>query len=100
MMPASYWKRLEFETDGFPKFSSRAAKSLQQILFSTGAKIVLTTWHKYSYSLRQWKSIFKTRGLSEISTDKLQENTPFFKQKGRDIALAVKKHIKARICNH
>ncbi len=81
MVPASSWKRPEFEADGFPKFSIRAAKSLQQILTATGATIMLTTSHKDSYSLMQWKSMFEMRGFSEISIDKLQENVPVLNRK-------------------
>ncbi len=81
MVPASSWKRPEFEADGFPKFSPRAAKSLQQILIATSAMIVLTTSHKDSYNLTAWKDIFKTRGFSEINIDKLQENVPVLNRK-------------------
>lgn len=81
MVPASSWKRPEFEADGFPKFSPRAAKSLQQILLATNAKIVLTTSHKDSYNLTEWKAIFRIRGFSEISIDKIQENIPVLNRK-------------------
>ncbi|WP_051908129.1 HAD domain-containing protein [Flavimarina sp. Hel_I_48] len=74
MVPASTWKRPEFESDGFPKFSPRAAKSLQQILSETAAGIVLTTSHKDNYTIAQWEQMFAVRGFSELAIQKLAPN--------------------------
>ena len=75
MVPATSWKLPEFENDGFPKFSKRAVLSLQKILSETGADILLTTSHKSSYNLKEWKSIFSTRGLKNVKIKKLRKNT-------------------------
>ncbi|MGB7394157.1 MAG: HAD domain-containing protein [Pricia sp.] len=53
MVPATSWKRPEFENDEFPKFSKRAILSLQKIISETGADILLTTSHKSSYNLKE-----------------------------------------------
>lgn len=74
MVPANSWKRPEFLNDGFPAFSNRATKALQRIIFETGATIVLTTSHKFSYTLEEWKNIFIERGIKINAIDRLSEN--------------------------
>ncbi|WP_339896337.1 HAD domain-containing protein [uncultured Algibacter sp.] len=76
MVSGASWRRLEYEKDGFPRFSTKAANSLQKIISETGAGIVLTTSHKYSYHIREWKNIFSTRGINNItSIHRLKRNT-------------------------
>lgn len=75
MVPASNWKRPEFEDDGFPRFSSRATNGLQKIISETGAGILLTTSHKSNYPIRKWRTIFSTRGLGNVNIQKLRTNT-------------------------
>lgn len=75
MVPSTSWKRPEFENDGFPRFSKRAVTSLRKIISETGADILLTTSHKSSYGLKEWKNIFSARGLKNIKIKKLPKNT-------------------------
>ncbi len=76
MVSGAGWRRLEYENDGFPRFSKKATNSLQKIISETGAGIVLTTSHKYSYHIREWKSIFSLRGINNItSINRLKRNT-------------------------
>lgn len=74
MVPATSWKRPEFENDGFPRFSKRAISSLQKIISETGADILLTTSHKSSYSISEWKKMFSTRGFNNLSIKRLNKN--------------------------
>lgn len=75
MVPANSWRKPEILEDGFPGFSSKAVQALDRIVSVTSADIVLTTSHKYNYSLQQWKDIFNRRGISLNSIDRLPENT-------------------------
>ncbi|NER13530.1 hypothetical protein GWK08_08790 [Leptobacterium flavescens] len=74
MVPASNWKRPEFESDGFPKFSRRATDSLQKIISETGAEILLTTSHKSKYSIQKWNTIFSVRGFKNAQIKRLKTN--------------------------
>lgn len=75
MVPATSWKPSEILNDGFASFNSRAASNLQRIISETGASIVLTTSHKSSYSLEEWKNIFQNRGINVNGISKLDDNT-------------------------
>lgn len=75
MVPASNWKRPEFEIDGFPRFSRKATTSLQKIISETGAEILLTTSHKSSYHVGQWRNMFSIRGVLNTKISKLNKNS-------------------------
>ncbi len=75
MVPATSWKRPEFENDGFPKFSRKSIVGLRKIISETGADILLTTSHKSSYSIAQWKNIFSARGFENIKIKRLNDNS-------------------------
>jgi hypothetical protein len=64
MVPANSWKRPETLDDGFPRFNSRAVNALNSIINTTGASIVLTTSHKSTYTITEWKKIFKKRNVN------------------------------------
>jgi hypothetical protein len=42
MVPANAWRKPEILEDGFPAFSSNAVRSLDRIISSSSANIVLT----------------------------------------------------------
>lgn len=63
MVPAKGWKSPELLNDGFPAFSSKATYVLQNLI-SENTTIMLTTSHKSNFSVEEWKSIFKSRGIS------------------------------------
>lgn len=80
MVQASPWKRIESLDDGFYEFMPRAVDGLRKIISETGASIVLTTSHKSTYSLIEWKKIFKKRGI-ETDVFKLEDNVDFLSRK-------------------
>ncbi len=73
MVSSSSWKPVEILSDGFPKFKEQAAFNLQKILSETDASIVLTTSHKYRFSIPEWKKIFMHRGI-EAKIARLNDN--------------------------
>ncbi len=73
MVPAKGWKSPEFLNDGFPAFSSKASVSLQNSI-SEEDTILLTTSHKAKFSIEEWKSIFKNRGINIKNLRALPEN--------------------------
>lgn len=80
MVQAASWKPVEVLSDGFSSFNARAVSGLQRIISGTNASIVLTTSHKYKYSLTQWKEIFERRGIV-VSIDRLEDNLDFLNRK-------------------
>lgn len=74
MVPANSWRRPEILEDGFPEFSAKAIKSLDRIIFKSSADIVLTTSHKFRYSLSEWKNIFSRRNINVNNITRLPEN--------------------------
>lgn len=73
MVPAKGWKSPEFLNDGFPAFSSKATLTLQNLI-SEEDTVMLTTSHKSKFSIEEWKSIFKNRGISIEKIKSLPEN--------------------------
>lgn len=80
MVPAKGWKSPEFLMDGFPAFSTKATRTLQNLISDLDT-VVLTTSHKAKYSIEEWKEIFKTRGLSIEHIKSLPENTAHLSRK-------------------
>jgi hypothetical protein len=74
MVPANSWRMPEILDDGFPVFERRSVLALEKIIFETNAGILLTTSHKSSYSIDQWRDIFKTRGIFVNQIDRLGDN--------------------------
>ncbi len=73
MVPAKGWKSPEFLNDGFPAFSSKATIALQNSITEEDT-IMLTTSHKAKFSIEEWKSIFKNRGINIKKIKSLPEN--------------------------
>lgn len=74
MVPANSWKRPEILEDNFMNFSIQATKALEKIISSTSADILLTTSHKDTFSLNQWKKIFENRNINIRKIGKLPKN--------------------------
>lgn len=74
MVPANSWKRPEFHEDGFPVFTSKSVQALNRIIAATSARLILTTSHKSTYSIPQWKEIFKQRGIAVKTIKRLAPN--------------------------
>jgi len=77
MVPGNSWKKPEFLNDGFPAFSAKATQALQKIISEASADILLTTSHKNTYTLEEWKSIFDERGLKINKINRLPINTDY-----------------------
>lgn len=73
MVPARSWQKLELLSDGFPSFSSVATHALNRIVSATNAAVMLTTTHKTTYSVAQWRKIFKSRGVELKTLHRLPE---------------------------
>ncbi len=73
MVPAKSWTSPEFLNDGFPAFSSKATSTLQSLI-SDDVTIMLTTSHKSKFTIEEWKSIFKNRGINIEKIKSLPEN--------------------------
>lgn len=73
MVPAKGWKSPELLNDGFPEFSPKATIALQQLI-SEGDTIMLTTSHKANFSIEEWKSIFRNRGIHTNKIERLPAN--------------------------
>jgi ATP-dependent helicase/DNAse subunit B len=74
MIPANSWRRPEILADGFVEFNPKAIKALNKILKYNDFEIVLTTSHKFKYSLNQWLDIFRARNIILNKIDRLPEN--------------------------
>lgn len=60
MVPAKGHKYPELLADGFPAFSSKSVCALNLLLSEFDATIILTTSHKYRFSLEYWKQLLAT----------------------------------------
>lgn len=74
MVPAKGWERPELLDDGFPVFSSRATRVLQNII-SDVTTVMLTTSHKSTYTIDEWKSIFEKRSIKITNLKSIGSNT-------------------------
>lgn len=75
MVQGASWRPVEKLDDGFSRFSPRAVSSLQRILSETSnATIVLTSSHKSTYNVKEWRGIFNRRGINVTSIKRLSEN--------------------------
>jgi len=73
MVPAKGWKSPDMLNDGFPAFSTKAISALQRLI-SGDVTIILTTSHKSKFSIDEWKSIFRNRGIDIEKIKSLPEN--------------------------
>lgn len=63
MVPGYSWKSPKLLSDGFPKFNYMASIALQKLIFDKDADILLTTSHRFRYSVSEWYDIFRKRGI-------------------------------------
>lgn len=64
MVPAKSWVSPQNMEDGFPMFSPKATRSLVAIISDRNIELILTTSHRHRFNIKEWKSIFKKRGIS------------------------------------
>ncbi|HEX8428070.1 HAD domain-containing protein [Hymenobacter sp.] len=67
------WRKVELHEDGFMMFNERAAKNLAHIINQTKSSITLTTTHRVTYSIEQWKILLQTRGIFPSYISKINE---------------------------
>ncbi len=73
MVPAKGWKSPELLADGFSAFSAKATSVLKRLI-SDETTIMLTTSHKSSYTVEEWKNMFSTRGIPVQKLKSLEPN--------------------------
>jgi len=76
MVHANPHKKVELEEDGFYKFNYLAVEILKSSIYKTKDEIILSSSHRFKYDIKQWKKIFKTRGIS-INTLSIIDNKDF-----------------------
>lgn len=64
MVHANPHKSVELEDDGFYKFNKKAVEIFNSIFRTTKDELILSTSHRYRYSINEWKIIFRNRGIS------------------------------------
>ncbi len=74
MVRAKSWESPQALEDGFYDFDQRAVDALNAIIAGSNAKIILTTSHKYSFSIDQWINIFKNRGVNVSTIYRIDKN--------------------------
>lgn len=74
MVHANSWRKPDFLQDGFYEFTQKSTLALQKIISETNGKIVLTTSHKFRFTISNWKQIFSSRGIQVNYIDRLPEN--------------------------
>jgi len=74
MVPAKSWENPKLLSDGFPEFSDRAIRVLQNVV-SEDVTVMLTTSHKSRFSVEEWKRIFNARGININKLGKLDESS-------------------------
>lgn len=94
MVPVNSWRRPQILEDGFPEFSQKAVRSLDRIISNSSANIVLTTSHKYKYTLKEWNNIFKRRNINVNKITRLPKNTNHLNRKDELIHWFTAKHLK------
>lgn len=80
LVPAKSWKSPELMDDGFPAFSNKSISVLKQVI-DKSTIIMLTTSHKYRFSIDEWKMIFLKRGIQLNNVGRLPENTTFLSRR-------------------
>lgn len=86
MVHANPSKKLEFDEDGFYKFNEAAIQSLREILaFYSDIEIILSTSHRFRYSIEEWLEIFITRGLKINKISRVESPLNFKKSRKDEI---------------
>lgn len=63
MVHANPLQKVELEDDGFYKLNPQAIQILKSVIYKTKDNVILSTSHRFKYSIQEWKVIFKRRGL-------------------------------------
>ncbi|WP_347343829.1 HAD domain-containing protein [Mucilaginibacter sp. JRF] len=79
MVHANPQKQLDFEEDGFYRFSELSVHILQSFIDPLNDELILSTTHRFRYSIAEWKNIFNVRGIfvNEVSIVNLPVNPKY-----------------------
>jgi hypothetical protein len=80
MVPAKSWESPPMLSDGFYKFSERAARVLQRFI-TDDTTVILTTSHKSRFTINEWKKIFSLRGIKVNKMSKLNHHVSSINRK-------------------
>jgi hypothetical protein len=65
MVHANPHRQVELDIDGFYKFNTIAVSILNSVVNTQrGDELILSTSHRFRFSVTQWKDIFKHRGIA------------------------------------
>jgi len=73
MVSAKPWSPPPRRPDGFYDFRQAAVIALNQIIASSGADILLTTSHRHSFTLNDWKTLFADRNITVNKISRLPQ---------------------------
>lgn len=91
------WKPVPLLPDGFLEFNEKAARNLAHLINQAGASVVLTTTHRVSYSVDEWKVILHTRGIYPISISRVNNIASLNEMPAR--AIEIKDWVDRNISN-
>jgi hypothetical protein len=64
MVHANPHRKVEIDTDGFYKFNRVAVDALNAVINKDGDdELILSTSHRFRFSISQWLEIFRSRGI-------------------------------------
>lgn len=63
MVHANPHRVVDLEKDGFYKFNAYAVEILNKIIIDCDIEIILSTSHRFRFSIQKWKEIFQSRGI-------------------------------------
>jgi hypothetical protein len=63
LVHANPHQKVELEDDGFYKLNPQSIQILKSVIYKTKDNVILSTSHRFKYSIQEWKVIFKRRGL-------------------------------------
>lgn len=76
MIPARPWQSYELGSDGFGMFNKMTVNYLNQIISACKhPEIILSTSHKHSFTLIQWREIFANRGVLPTTINRLDSDS-------------------------
>ena len=93
MVHANPTKQVKFNDDGFYEFNDSATKALQAVCsLSTSSEIILSTSHRFRYSITEWHKIFKKRGISVEKISRIEEPVNMHKSRKLEIVNWIEKN--------
>lgn len=88
MVHANPSKKLEFDNDGFYKFNKSAIVALQEICNNNSNsvnEVILSTSHRFRFSILEWKQIFSSRGLKINEISRIETSIDYKKSRKVEI---------------